>query len=213
MAWDKTLPANNSLLINTPQYIRDNWDALELMTDSALLITNAKVSPAAAIADTKLAQISTAGKVSGAALTNLAGIPAGAGNIPSANLGNAPDPFKSGDWIVSTVTTAHSGWTNVSATYSNKFMRINATPLTTGGADTHTTPSHILTTAEIPSHTHTANVWKDGVGTGDGTHFSGVCTTNQQNYVTDATGGGGGHTHDAATNVPAYVQVVIFQKD
>src|SRR3990167_1595687 len=61
--------------------------------------------------------------------------------------------FLQGDWIVSTVTTAHSGWTNVSATYSDKFMRINATPLTTGGADTHT---HTAGSYAGPSHTHTA---------------------------------------------------------
>ena len=51
---------------------------------------------------------------------------------------------KTGDWMLSSVTTARTGWTNVSATYSNKFMRINATPLTTGGADTH---SHTLALA------------------------------------------------------------------
>ena len=54
--------------------------------------------------------------------------------------GSATDSVKAktGDWIISTVTTARTGWTNVSATYSGKFMRINVTPLTTGGADTHT---------------------------------------------------------------------------
>jgi hypothetical protein len=45
---------------------------------------------------------------------------------------------KTGDWLHSSVTTARTGWTNVSATYSDKFIRINATPLTTGGANTHT---------------------------------------------------------------------------
>jgi len=41
---------------------------------------------AGSIADSKLNQIATASKVSGAALTSLANIPAGAGVIPSANL-------------------------------------------------------------------------------------------------------------------------------
>lgn len=49
-------------------------------------IVNADIDSAAAIADTKLAAISTAGKVSGAALTGLSGIPSGAGVIPAANL-------------------------------------------------------------------------------------------------------------------------------
>lgn len=49
-------------------------------------IVNADVSGTAAIADTKLAAITTAGKVDGSALTNLANIPAGAGQIPAANI-------------------------------------------------------------------------------------------------------------------------------
>jgi hypothetical protein len=49
-------------------------------------ITNAEISASAAIADTKLAQISTAGTVAGAALTGLTNIPSGAGKIPVANI-------------------------------------------------------------------------------------------------------------------------------
>lgn len=48
-------------------------------------VTNSEVGAAAGIVDTKLATISTAGKVDGAALTNLANTPAGAGQIPPAN--------------------------------------------------------------------------------------------------------------------------------
>lgn len=84
-AWDKTKPANDELLSATPALIRANWEALETGTDSALLITNAKVAAGAAIADTKLATISTAGKVQGDALTLLANVPSGAGRLPRAN--------------------------------------------------------------------------------------------------------------------------------
>jgi hypothetical protein len=117
---------------------------------------------------------------------------------------------KTGDWMVSSVATARAGWTNVSATYSNKFMRINATPLTTGGSDTHTTPSHTLTTAEMPAHSHTQPV---GGASGGGTMAYIGQVASGFTPSTNETGGGGGHTHDAADNVPAYVQVVIFQKD
>jgi len=86
MAWNATLPADDSLLINTPGYLRANWAAIVLGTDSDLLVTNAKVSPTAAIVDTKLAQITTASKVAGSALTTLSGTPAGAGNMPLANI-------------------------------------------------------------------------------------------------------------------------------
>lgn len=49
-------------------------------------ITDANISASAAISDSKLAQITTASKISGAALTSLASIPSGAGIIPTANL-------------------------------------------------------------------------------------------------------------------------------
>ena len=49
-------------------------------------ITNANLSASANIQDSKLATISTAGKVSGAALTSLTSVPSGAGKIPIANI-------------------------------------------------------------------------------------------------------------------------------
>lgn len=49
-------------------------------------ISNADIASDAAIADTKLAQITTAGKVSGTALVTLGSIPSGGGTIPAVNL-------------------------------------------------------------------------------------------------------------------------------
>ena len=49
-------------------------------------INNSNLSSSIAITDSKLNQITTAGKVSGTALTGLASIPSGAGVIPLANL-------------------------------------------------------------------------------------------------------------------------------
>ena len=131
-------------------------------------------------------------------------------DVQITDAGSAKGPFVTGDWIVSSVATAHAGWTDVSATYSNKFMRINATPLTTGGADTHTTPSHTLTAAEMPAHTHVYSAPWGGSSAGGGE--AGDAYLNPA-ATTASTGGGGGHVHAAADNVPAYVQVVIFQKD
>jgi hypothetical protein len=85
MAWVKANPTDDELLTNFPAQCRANWQALEDLTDSALQITNAKVHSSAAIADSKLAQITTAAKVSGAAITLLTSIPAGAGVLPDAN--------------------------------------------------------------------------------------------------------------------------------
>ncbi|RLC88230.1 MAG: hypothetical protein DRJ03_03535 [Chloroflexi bacterium] len=127
-----------------------------------------------------------------------------------------------GDWQISSVTTARNGWTNVTATYADKFMRFDATPLGTGGADahTHTGPSHTHTG---PSHTHTvpANsaVW------GTTTATAGKLTTGQDggNSASTAaatsasgtgnTGASGTGNTGSSSNVPAYIEVAVFQKD
>ncbi len=70
-------------------------------------IANADVSSTAAIADSKLATISTAGKVSGAALTSLSSIPAGAGQIPSANVTD-PSPNTTSTWAYQEGLTSHA---------------------------------------------------------------------------------------------------------
>lgn len=59
---------------------------LDALGSSVNNIVNSQISSGAAISDSKLAQISSASKVSGLALTALASIPSGAGIIPAANL-------------------------------------------------------------------------------------------------------------------------------
>jgi len=149
-------------------------------------ILNANISAFAAIDDSKLAQITTAGKVAESAISNY--------------------PFKTGDWVLSTVDTARTGWTNVSATYSNKFMRINATPLTTGGADTHVHagPSH---THSVPALSISAPSQASG---GSGPYCFAASSASTGTGTTGAEGTG---NTGSADNIPAYVQVVIFQKD
>lgn len=61
-----------------------NFDTVYNLVNGALDATNLAAN--AAIADTQLGQITTAGKVSGAALTSFTSIPSGAGVIPIANL-------------------------------------------------------------------------------------------------------------------------------
>jgi len=86
--WSPEYPTDDELLINSPGRIRANWEALQLMEDSSLLISNQKCASDMALDDSKLAQIVTAGKVSGTALTLLPNIPSGAGYLPTANLGS-----------------------------------------------------------------------------------------------------------------------------
>jgi hypothetical protein len=75
-------------------------------------IVNADVNASAAIVDTKLAQIATAGKVSGAALTSLSSIPAGAGVIPAANLPGGTFKFTSKTTVSAAATTGNISITN-----------------------------------------------------------------------------------------------------
>ena len=90
MAWNPESILDNHLLETLAAAIRTQLDEIAAMTDANLIITNAKVSPTADIVDTKLHQITTPGKVSGAAFTLLASVPGGAGLIPIANIPNIP---------------------------------------------------------------------------------------------------------------------------
>lgn len=80
-------------------------------------IVNADISASAGIEDTKLAQITTAGKVSAAALTSLANTPAGAGVMPSTNVPPSTPAIVqatvSGTIIVSADTVRLTGQTAV----------------------------------------------------------------------------------------------------
>ena len=132
-----------------------------------------------------------------------------AGNVTQLTAGgvlNDTVRAKTGDWMLSTVTTARTGWTNVSATYANKFIRIAASGLSTGGADTHTHAGGSLAFA----HTHTLTTSLAYAGTTSinvNLAQQDTYTTNSQSAST-TTG-----TTASGDNVPAYVTTVIFQKD
>ena len=68
-------------------------------------LDNANIKANAGIVDSKLAQISTASKVSAAAITSLTSLPAGAGVIPAANT-NLPI----GSMTMWCTDTAPTGW-------------------------------------------------------------------------------------------------------
>lgn len=126
---------------------------------------------------------------------------------------------KSGDLLLTSASSTPDGWTDVTATYSDKFIRINATALSTGGADTHThggtTGSHTLTSDEIPAHTHTFNTRYSDDGGNTYGNMRTVAGTAQETPASSSTGGGSGHTHTitSADNIPAYMTAKMYKKD
>lgn len=84
-------------------------------------IDNTNITAAAAIVDTKLAQIATAGKVSGAAFISLTSIPSGAGLIPIANIdiGTTASKIVSLDGSAKLPAVDGSALTNLTATLSS----------------------------------------------------------------------------------------------
>lgn len=158
-----------------------NFDTI--YTDYNGGITNANISASAAIVDTKLDTISTAGKVSGAALASLGSVPSGGGILPGANGGTA-----NGFFAVTGPTTSLKTFTfpNASATVltSNSAVTVaqggtGATTLTglvvgngTSAFTTVTAPSGTVVgtsdTQELTNKTLNASVGK-GTWTASGT--------------------------------------------
>lgn len=155
--------------------------------------------------DSNVLQLTSAGKIPNAALYS-GGVPAGLIAI----------------WA-GTIATIPSGWNicdgnNSTPNLLAKFVRGVATaatnPGTTGGADTHdhgaVTGSHVLTTAEIPSHTHSILQVLSAKLEGNYTQSWGA----QSGGTSGATGGGGGHTHTITegSSLPAYYAVAFIRK-
>lgn len=110
-----------------------------------------------------------------------------------------------------------TGTTDVTATYADKFIKINATTGTSSGPIlTGTVDSHTLTTTEMPAHTHTTY---SGGGTG-AIHYAseteGDGNLPTYSYETASTGGDGGHTHtlsSATTLEPSSITCKMCQVD
>jgi len=75
----------------------------------------------------------------------------------------------------------------------------------TGGSTT--SGAHTLSTAEMPSHTHTFDAYGAAGGVQDKT---GVGNTGAYSQTTAATGGGGSHTH--GSTIPPYLALAYIMK-
>jgi hypothetical protein len=161
---------------------------------------------------------------SGANLTSVVNsVIAGSGITVSGATGNvtitatASSPIPAGTAMLFYQAAAPTGWTQVT-TQNNKALRIvSGTGGGTGGSVAFTTAfasqtpagsvsvsgtnasgavsSYTLATADIPSHTHNARQLGSNIGCGGGQVVGdGACST-VADFVTKATGGGGGHSH------------------
>jgi hypothetical protein len=130
----------------------------------------------------------------------------------------------SGTVMLFVQAAAPTGWTK-QTTHNDKALRlVSGTGAATGGSVafttvftagtlTFTSDSHVLTIPEMPSHTHTTNAhaWS---GTGvAGLAMDGLAPN--QTPASNATGGGGGHTHGITGPSLAvnYVDVIYCSKD
>jgi hypothetical protein len=124
--------------------------------------------------------------------------------------------FPPGTVMLFVQTSAPTGWTK-STTHDNKALRVVSGSVTTGGTQNFTAVLNgnvgatTLTEAQIPSHTHGITSFTlIGPGGGARNVSSGTNASTPVTLLTNATGGGGSHTHSIDV---AYVDVIIATKD
>ena len=124
----------------------DFYSLVDNATATGIIGTD--ISSAAAISDVSLAVISTAGKVDGAALNNLANVPSGAGLLPAANV------FPSGGFVSmwsGLVSAIPTGWHLCDGTNGTPDLRDKFIVCTKAGSD----PGAVSGNAYVMPHTHT----------------------------------------------------------
>lgn len=124
--------------------------------------------------------------------------------------------FVSGTRMLFQQTTAPTGWTKeTNAAYNNAAMRVVTGTVGTGGADNFTThfgtgkstAAYTLATADIPAHTHPADV------TNQQQIATGGSTFTKSGGNTGSTGGGGSHAHTLSNFNIKYADVIVAAKD
>ena len=122
---------------------------------------------------------------------------------------------RSGDILFSTSSTAPDGWTNVSATYADKFIRISATSLSSANmpviSHDHDLNSH---THSTPAHQHSLRVnsaasTRTGLETVDGYTETDLQISSSGSSTS---GAASGDTASAGESC-AYITLIMYQKD
>jgi hypothetical protein len=155
--------------------------------------------------------------------------PGASGNVLTSNgtTWSSAAIIPSGTVMLFVQTSAPTGWTKSTA-HDNKALRVISGTAGTGGSVAFTTAfasqgvsgtvgNHTLTTAEIPSHTHTVDIYSTDP-CGSLGYIGTVKASGPASYTpsTNATGSGGAHNHSfsgTAINLAVqYVDVIIATK-
>jgi hypothetical protein len=147
-----------------------------------------------------------------------------AGNVLTSNgttwTSAAAAGFPTGTVLIFAQTAAPTGWTKNTSTGDNSALRVVTGTASTGGSVAFTTAfasglsagATTLSTAQIPSHTHTVG----GNDSNTGTSLGRLSTRNPDNLFNTATGaegGGGSHTHTIPSLAVQYIDVIRATKD
>lgn len=193
-------PAKN----NTNENALYSYLQVGVDTYAASSITGAAVSSAAAIpyVSLSLANSIVNADVSSSAAIAASKIASGGGVLPSGA-------------IYFMITGAcPTGTSDVSATYANKYIKINATPGTSSGVVlTGTTDAHVITSAELPASGVTIPTNNSGAAFGS-TAIAMSNTAANTTVTSNALGSGTGHTHtlsSATTLEPSSVTMRACQ--
>jgi hypothetical protein len=165
-------------------------DAVADSSSEALLI-RALVVGAQADADAAAASATSAGSSASDASTSASNAATSAANASNSATAAASSAFPSGTALLFQQTSAPTGWTK-STTHDNKSLRVVSGAASSGGtvdfttafaskSVTGTNSSYALTTADIPSHTHS---FSGTTGTVSADHNHGFSVSGNTNLVT-----------------------------
>ena len=121
--------------------------------------------------------------------------------------------FRSSDLLMTASSTVPTNFTDITSTYSDRYLRVGSTGLATGGSSTHThgvgsyasaDHSHSMSNSGVTGGSYRASTTTGGAIAADGSH-----THN------DLSGGGAAitGTSGSGNNAPLYVDMKVFQRD